>query len=169
MPLIEWDERFSVKHEMIDSHHQHLVDLLNRTYDDFTSGAPAESLGNVIHDLLNYATYHFITEERSMAENGFPDLAEHREEHSRFVLKIVRSSGSRRTSMTAKRISHSKPYRSSKIGSHTISSKTMPVTASSLPGSEKPAVMRIPSQATSSLHRSPSARHCQQAPCCDKA
>ena len=90
MPLIEWDERFSVKHEMIDSHHQHLVDLLNRTYDDFTNGAPVESLGDVIHDLLNYATYHFITEERSMAENCFPDLAEHREEHSRFVLKIAR-------------------------------------------------------------------------------
>jgi len=90
MPVIEWNDKFSVKEEMIDKHHQHLVELLNRAYDDFTNGAPVESLGVVIHDLLNYATYHFFTEERSMAENSYPELEEHREEHGRFVLKIVR-------------------------------------------------------------------------------
>lgn len=90
MPLIEWDDNFSVHDTDIDQHHQHLVQLLNRAYDDFVNGAPAESLGGVIHDLLNYATYHFYTEERHMAENAYPELEEHREEHSRFVLKIAK-------------------------------------------------------------------------------
>lgn len=90
MPLIEWNDGFSLKNGLIDKHHRHLVGLLNRAYDDFTSGAPAESLGAVIHDLLNYATYHFYTEERDMAKSAYPELEAHREEHGRFVLKIVR-------------------------------------------------------------------------------
>lgn len=90
MPLIEWDDSFTVHDADIDEHHRTLVQLLNRTYDDMVSGAPAESLGGVIHDLLNYATYHFYTEERHMAENAYPELEEHREEHSRFVLKIAK-------------------------------------------------------------------------------
>lgn len=90
MPLIEWDDSLSLRDATMDEHHRHLVQLLNRTYDDFTNGAPAEMLGEVIHELLNYATYHFSSEERLMTESAYPDLEEHRDEHSRFVLKIAR-------------------------------------------------------------------------------
>lgn len=90
MPLIEWDDSLSVHDEMMDEHHRHLVQLLNRTYDDFAGGAPADSLGAVIHELLDYATYHFASEERAMAKSEYPDLYEHREEHTRFVLKVAR-------------------------------------------------------------------------------
>ena len=90
MPLIVWDDSLSLSDATMDEHHRHLVQLLNRTYDDFANGAPAEMLGGVIHDLLNYATYHFSTEERLMAESAYPDLEEHRDEHSRFVLKIAK-------------------------------------------------------------------------------
>lgn len=90
MPLIEWDDNFSVHDATMDEHHRNLLQLLNRTYDDFVNGAPAESLGEVIQELLKYATYHFSTEERHMAESAYPDLEDHREEHSRFVLKIAK-------------------------------------------------------------------------------
>lgn len=89
MPLIEWDDTLSVHNDVADQHHKRLVQLLNRTYDDFTQGAPPRALGCVIEELLDYATYHFSTEERLMSESGYPDLEEHREEHSRFVLKIA--------------------------------------------------------------------------------
>lgn len=89
MPLIEWDDQWSVMDETIDQHHKILVDLLNRAYDDFSNDAQPEALAVVIHDLLNYATYHFYTEERLMAGNAYPDLKEHREEHARFILKVV--------------------------------------------------------------------------------
>lgn len=90
MPLIEWDDSLSVHDAIMDEHHRNLVQLLNRTYDDFTGGKPADSLGAVIHELLDYATYHFATEERLMAESGYPDFHEHRDEHMRFVLKVAR-------------------------------------------------------------------------------
>lgn len=90
MPLIEWDESFCVHDAVIDEHHWQLVQLLNRTFDDFRNGVAEQSLGAVIQDLLNYATFHFAVEERSMAEDAYPELEDHREEHARFVLKVAR-------------------------------------------------------------------------------
>jgi len=89
MPLIEWEDRFSLHDEMIDKHHRRLVELLNGFYDDFISGASAERLGAVLHELINYATYHFYTEEKAMEEKGYPGLQAHRLEHALFVEKVV--------------------------------------------------------------------------------
>lgn len=90
MPLITWDEKFLLNNDMIDKHHKHLVELLNRTYEYFVNGGSEERLGPVLHDLINYATYHFCTEERFMEASGYPGLQAHREEHARFVERVVR-------------------------------------------------------------------------------
>ena len=89
MPLIEWGDKFSLHDEMIDKHHRHLVDLLNELYDDSVSGASPERLREVLHDLINYATYHFYTEEKLMEQGGYPGLEAHKLEHAFFVEKVV--------------------------------------------------------------------------------
>ena len=88
MPIVEWNETFSVKIEEIDGHHRHLVDLLNKLYDEFASGSLPGELGTVLDELVDYATYHFSCEERRMGEASYPELPEHRAEHERFISRV---------------------------------------------------------------------------------
>ena len=79
MPMVKWNDSYLLGVMEIDKHHQHLVELLNKTHEEFMKGAPAESIGAVLDKLINYATYHFISEEQLMVKIGDPGLAEHRE------------------------------------------------------------------------------------------
>lgn len=87
MPIIEWNVRYLVGIREIDQHHKHLVELLNRTYDEFRGGANIELA--VVDELVDYAGYHFACEERWMAESSYPKLSEHKEEHALFTSRIV--------------------------------------------------------------------------------
>jgi len=89
MPIIEWNENYSLGIDPFDDHHHHLIDLLNTTYDDITAGEPEAHLASVLDELIDYACYHFAAEENWMKENGYPQAAEHVQMHDRFSLKIV--------------------------------------------------------------------------------
>lgn len=89
MPIVEWSQVFSLNLEPFDSHHQHLVGLLNKTYDDFTAGASKENLAAVLDELVDYACYHFAAEELWMQENDYQRLKQHTEEHEVFSRKVV--------------------------------------------------------------------------------
>ena len=42
MPFIEWEVGFDLGIEQFDEHHKHLVSLINKSYFDYITGAPAE-------------------------------------------------------------------------------------------------------------------------------
>lgn len=88
MALIEWHDSFSIGIPPIDSHHRHLVELLNCSYDCVICGAPLESASAVLAKLVDYASYHFVTEEFWMSQNGYPQLAEHAAEHDLFTSRL---------------------------------------------------------------------------------
>ncbi len=87
MPIVDWGEILSLGMEPFDSHHKHLVGLLNKTYDDFTAGASKESLAMVLHELADYACYHFAAEKLWMEENNYPHIESHVAEHEVFSKK----------------------------------------------------------------------------------
>ena len=89
MPIIEWNDCFCLGIQQFDEHHQHLVGLINKIYDDFASGAPSENVGDVLGELIDYSIYHFAAEEYWMNENAYPRLAEHRVEHDSFSGSVV--------------------------------------------------------------------------------
>ena len=88
MGIIAWHDGFLLGVPEIDAHHRHLVELLNQTHDAVITDAPAEDLNKVVDQLIGYATYHFIGEERLMEKILFPRLAEHKEEHGRFTRRV---------------------------------------------------------------------------------
>ncbi|OGU15508.1 MAG: hypothetical protein A2076_12620 [Geobacteraceae bacterium GWC2_53_11] len=90
MPFVEWDTSFNTGITQFDEHHQHLVDLLNKTYDDYILGAPDDAFGAVLTGLIEYAGYHFDAEASWMREHSYPKLTEHLREHDSFVLKATR-------------------------------------------------------------------------------
>jgi hemerythrin len=88
MPIIEWNIRYLTGIQELDKHHQHLVQLLNQTYDEFRNGIALER--SVMDELINYAESTFSFEEGLMQEISYPSLAEHREEHDSFTGRIVK-------------------------------------------------------------------------------
>jgi hemerythrin-like metal-binding protein len=48
-----------------------------------------QDLQKVFAGLLEYALYHFSTEEELMSRHGFPGLVEHKKEHDEFRKKIT--------------------------------------------------------------------------------
>jgi len=89
MPFIQWDQSFEIGVQQFDEHHQHLVGLINKTYDDFICGAPDESLEFVLEELVVYAGYHFAAEENWMHEHSYPHLADHKIEHDKFAKTVL--------------------------------------------------------------------------------
>lgn len=89
MPYVEWDPSFLLGVQEFDEHHQHLVALLNRAYDDFKQGARLEDVDAILEELVDYTTYHFAAEERWMHKYGYPETEKHRAEHAKFSQKVT--------------------------------------------------------------------------------
>ena len=89
MPIIDWKEDYLVGVQQIDLHHQHLFAMLNKTYDSFVNKDSNQSLNSLFDELIDYATYHFSTEEELMQKIRYPDLEKHRKKHDVFSEKVV--------------------------------------------------------------------------------
>lgn len=89
MPLVVWDQEFEVGIEIIDDQHRHLVELLNATHGLIVVTEAREAITSVVNMLLDYATYHFGTEESLMREHGYPLLADHQREHNAFIARAL--------------------------------------------------------------------------------
>jgi hemerythrin len=89
MALFPWQQRFLIGISEIDEHHIHLVGLLNTAYDDFCRSAAVERLNALFLELIDYATYHFATEERLMAKSSYPGAGEHGRSHQAFAIRVT--------------------------------------------------------------------------------
>jgi hemerythrin-like metal-binding protein len=89
MPIINWDEKFSVSNEEIDSQHKKLVKLINDLFDSMRSGKSKEVLDGILTELIEYTDYHFKSEEKAMEEASYPELPAHIKIHDSFVSKVL--------------------------------------------------------------------------------
>lgn len=89
MPIIQWEERFSVGLPQIDEHHRHLFMLLDKIYTTFGGPDANEELTLVIDELIDYAIYHFFFEEQAMGNSNYPHLDQHRQAHDYFTSRVV--------------------------------------------------------------------------------
>jgi len=88
MPLIQWNDRFSVKIDEIDRQHQQLVTIINELYDAMKQGKGKDVLSGIIRNLIHYTKIHFQTEEKYFAKFNYPETAQHKREHDAFVDKV---------------------------------------------------------------------------------
>jgi hemerythrin len=89
MPFIEWENSFELGVEQFDEHHNHLVGLINKIYDGYTTDAPSEEVGVVLEKLIDYASYHFSAEELWMEKQKYPKLEPHVAEHEKFCHRVI--------------------------------------------------------------------------------
>ena len=89
MPRYEWSDRFLLGIRHLDEHHEHLVELMNRSYDLFANNSPSAKLETILDELFAYAFYHFAAEEDWLREHTYIQLDDHIAEHARFRQRIV--------------------------------------------------------------------------------
>lgn len=81
MPLVEWDESFSVNINLIDRQHKKLFRLANEYHQALIDRKSKFALYKLLDGLAEYTAIHFSTEERLFAEFNFKDIEEHKREH----------------------------------------------------------------------------------------
>ena len=89
MPIINWDGKFSVSNEEIDSQHKNLVKLINDLFDSMRIGKSKDVLEDILTELIEYTDYHFKSEEEAMKKGSYPELPAHIKIHESFVKKIL--------------------------------------------------------------------------------
>jgi len=88
MPLILWDDSFSVNVREIDEQHEKLFDLINSLYEAMKKGQSKEILPKIIDELFHYVEKHFSTEEKYFDRFNYPESESHKIEHYNFLKKV---------------------------------------------------------------------------------
>jgi hemerythrin len=88
--LVEWDDRYSVKIQLIDDQHKELINMTNTLYEGCLAGdeAARSYFLEAVHGTVDYVKYHFAAEEKILENVKYPGFAEHKREHEGFVKKI---------------------------------------------------------------------------------
>ena len=84
--MILFDKTLMTNNKTIDTQHRHLIDIFNRiklndSYDN-------HDIGIILVELIDYAEYHFKTEEELFEKYDYPDKEQHIIEHKEYVNKI---------------------------------------------------------------------------------
>ena len=90
MPLLIWNENYSVKISQIDTQHKKLVKLINELHDSMKAGKSKEVLGKILDELISYTGYHFKTEEDLFEKYGYPEKGTHKRQHGDLVDQVLK-------------------------------------------------------------------------------
>ena len=88
MPLLAWNDDYSVNNEELDGHHRELMSILNRLYGECLKVDAENCVGPKLEELLAYADYHFKAEEQYMRDIEYFEIDEHIEMHNGFTYKL---------------------------------------------------------------------------------
>jgi hemerythrin len=88
MPLVTWDQTYSVSVRRLDEQHQKLFALLNALHEAMRQGRGQAVVQDTLGELATYTVTHFRAEEELMRKTNYPGLAAHQAEHQRFVDKV---------------------------------------------------------------------------------
>ena len=88
MATVEWCERHSVGIKELDEQHCRLFDIFYTLLEVDGTTQDQNIVADALISLRAYTYEHFATEERYMAECGYPDLESHRRIHNTFREKI---------------------------------------------------------------------------------
>jgi hemerythrin len=88
MPLVTWDQSYSVKVSRCDNDHKKLFALINSLHDAMSTGKGAEAVQKVVKELSDYTKFHFSAEEALLEKTKYAALSGHRMLHQEFIRKV---------------------------------------------------------------------------------
>jgi hemerythrin len=100
MLLLIWGDEYRIGNADMDGEHIILFALLNQLEININANQAATCVGDLLHALLSYISFHFAHEEALMASYGYPGLAQHHLAHEALIAETTRL-GQRATSVDA--------------------------------------------------------------------
>ena len=90
MLFMPWTEQLEVGVDKIDEQHRWLVNTTNTLHALLRSGeAPAEKVGAILEQLMDYSMNHFIVEEEILQRLGHPESEAHKAQHNLFCEQVM--------------------------------------------------------------------------------
>ena len=89
MAFFDWDENYRVGISSIDDQHKHLFELISNFYETIRQKDTNRAMSEVLQGLVDYAEYHFSTEEEYMQEHHYPLYERHTAQHAEFIEKAT--------------------------------------------------------------------------------
>ena len=83
--LIEWSEKFSLRHALLDRQHQELFDLANAVQALTPESADKAELGRLFKEFFDYMAKHFKEEEAYMQSLDYPLYDKHKKFHETII------------------------------------------------------------------------------------
>ncbi len=87
-PLIEWSKKYSVDVQEIDEQHKKLIEIINDLFAAFKKGKARLILREILDKMMQYADYHFKTEEELLNQCHYAELEKHKKQHDEFIKKV---------------------------------------------------------------------------------
>lgn len=84
----EWSEEYSVHNTLIDEQHKQLFKIIYELFAAIKSQSTKEKIGEILTKLIEYAGYHFATEEKYFKLFDYENADEHIQEHEKFADKM---------------------------------------------------------------------------------
>jgi hemerythrin len=88
MALFAWDDSYSVHVSQLDAQHKVLFDTINELAGAMRTGHGQQVIRDVVERLAAYTRTHFLREELLMQQCGYPQLAQHRAQHSKLMADV---------------------------------------------------------------------------------
>lgn len=83
--LYEWEEKYSLKHERIDSQHQELFRLANAVQSLNAETTTKAELSKLFKEFFDYMAHHFKEEEAYMQSIDYPLFSKHQKLHESII------------------------------------------------------------------------------------
>jgi len=88
MPLLSWNDSYSVGVKTIDQQHAVLFGMLNELHAAMMKGEAKNAVGPLLEKLVKYTLEHFAYEERMMQAANYPNFAAHRTRHADLTKQV---------------------------------------------------------------------------------
>jgi len=85
-----WNPSILIGVDAIDEQHKALFDKINFLQEQVSMGHGQHVVDGVLAFMDTYVAEHFELEESLMESVNYPDMAEHKQEHQRFIGKSIR-------------------------------------------------------------------------------
>ena len=81
---ISWDDSLSIGIELIDEQHKIWIERLNTLSKAVETHNEMSYVSKMLDFMVDYVQFHFATEQKHMAAQGYPGLNEHKAKHAEF-------------------------------------------------------------------------------------
>lgn len=89
MDKLKWSDEWSVGNRLLDDQHREIIRIINLLIENRDEAVTSEIISDALNDLTQFASQHFKSEEKILADVSYPEYDQQKIQHRDFRLKLV--------------------------------------------------------------------------------